>query len=84
MFELTKCCRFYKNLVDLILQNFSLLSKNIDGLVVRVSGYRFSGPGFDSRPYQFFWDVGSLERGPLSLVRTIEKLLEWKKVAAPF
>jgi hypothetical protein len=35
------------------------------------------GPGFDSRPYQIFWEVGGLERGPLSLVRTIEELLEW-------
>jgi hypothetical protein len=25
-----------------------------------------------------FWEVGGLERGPLSLVRTIEELLEWK------
>jgi hypothetical protein len=24
------------------------------GLVVRVSGYRSRGPGFDSQPYQFF------------------------------
>jgi hypothetical protein len=24
------------------------------GLVVRVSGYRSRGPGFDSRPYQIF------------------------------
>jgi hypothetical protein len=24
------------------------------GLVVRVSGYRSRGPGFDCRPYQFF------------------------------
>jgi hypothetical protein len=31
-----------------------------------------------SRPYQIFWEVGGLERGPLSLVRTIEELLEWK------
>jgi hypothetical protein len=48
------------------------------GLVVRVSGYRSRGPGFDSRPYQIFWEVGCLEGGPLSLVRTIEELLEWK------
>jgi hypothetical protein len=48
------------------------------GLVVRVSGYRSRGPGFDSRPYQIFWEVGGLERGPLSLVRTIEELIEWK------
>jgi hypothetical protein len=33
--------------------------------------------GFDSRLYQIFWEVG-LERGPLSLVSTIEELLERK------
>jgi hypothetical protein len=44
------------------------------GLVVRVSGYKSWGPGFDSRPYQIFWEVGGLERGPLSLN---------EKVAAP-
>jgi len=32
---------------------------------------------------QIFWVVVGLERGPLSLVRSIEELLEWKKVAAP-
>jgi hypothetical protein len=47
-------------------------------LVVRVSGYRFRGPGFDSRRYQIFWEVGGLELGPLSLVRTTEELPEWK------
>jgi hypothetical protein len=31
--------------------------------------------GFDSRRYQIFWEVVGLERGPLSLVRTIEELL---------
>jgi hypothetical protein len=44
-------------------------------LVVRVSGCRSRGPGFDFRPYQIFCEVGDLERGPLSLVRTIEELL---------
>jgi hypothetical protein len=39
------------------------------GLVVRVPGYRSRGPGFD------FWEVVGLERGPLSLVSTTEKLL---------
>jgi hypothetical protein len=48
------------------------------GLVVRVSGYRSKDLGLDSRPYQIFWEVGALERGPLSLVRTIEEPLEWK------
>jgi hypothetical protein len=31
---------------------------------------------FDSRRYQIFWVVGQ-ERGPLSLVNTIEKLFGW-------
>jgi hypothetical protein len=30
--------------------------------------------GFDSRYYQIFWEVVGLERGPLSLVNTIEEL----------
>jgi hypothetical protein len=47
------------------------------GLVVRVPGYRSRGPGFYSQSYLIFWVVG-LERGPLSLVRIIEVLLEWK------
>ena len=41
-------------------------------LVIRVSGYRYRGLGFDSRRYQIFWVVVGLERGPLSLVRSIE------------
>jgi hypothetical protein len=31
--------------------------------------------GFDSRRYNIFWEVVGLERGPLSLVSTIEELL---------
>jgi hypothetical protein len=46
------------------------------GLVVRVSRYRYRGPGFDYRRYQIFWVVVGLERGPLSLVRSIEELLD--------
>jgi hypothetical protein len=34
--------------------------------------------GTDSRHYQIFWEVVDLERGPLSLVGTIEDLLERK------
>jgi hypothetical protein len=48
------------------------------GLVVRVPGYRSRDPWFDSRRYQIFWEIVGLERGPLSLVRIIEKLLECK------
>jgi hypothetical protein len=60
----------------------SIIKDRLCGLVVRVSGYRYRGPGFASRPYQIFWEVGGLERGPLSLVRTIEEYLN-EKVAAP-
>jgi hypothetical protein len=58
----------------LYILNFS----RVCGLVVRVYGYRFRDPEFDSRPYHIFWEVGGQERGPLSLVRTIVELLEWK------
>jgi hypothetical protein len=34
--------------------------------------------GFDSRHYQIFWEVMGLEQGSLSLVSTIEELLENK------
>jgi hypothetical protein len=63
------------NLILFIFQNKE--SDRLCGLVVRVSVYRSRGSGFDSRPYQIFWEVGGLERGPLSLVRTTEELLEW-------
>jgi hypothetical protein len=48
------------------------------GIAVRAPGYRSRGPGFDSRWYQIFWEVVGLERGPLSIVRKTEGLLEWK------
>jgi hypothetical protein len=40
----------------------SLYSTSYDrlcGLVIRVSGYRSRGPGFDSVPYQIFWELRS-------------------------
>ena len=55
------------------------MNDRLCGLVVRVSGYRYRGPGFDPRRYQTFGVVVGLERGPLSLVslvRSIEELLE--------
>jgi hypothetical protein len=39
------------------------------------SWLQIQNSGFDSRRYQIFWEVVSLERGPLSLVCTIEELL---------
>jgi hypothetical protein len=47
-------------------------------LVVRVPGYTIRYTGFDSGGYQIFWELLSLERGPLSLVSITEELLEWK------
>jgi hypothetical protein len=58
--------------------NYSYCSRGLDrlcGLVARVPGYRSRGPGFHSRHYQIFWEVVGLERGPLSLVSTIDELL---------
>ena len=51
--------------------------------VVRLSGYRYRGLGFDHRRYQIFWVVVGLERGPLSLVRSNWGATWIKKVAAP-
>jgi len=65
-----------------IITNISVIwnfGDRLCGLVVRVSSYRYRGPGFDPRHYQIFWVVVGLERGPLSLMRSIEELLEWKK-----
>jgi hypothetical protein len=47
--------------------------------VVRFSGYRSRGPGFDSQIYQIFREIVGLELDPLSLVRIIEEVLEWKR-----
>jgi hypothetical protein len=58
------------------------LKNRLCGLVVRVPGYRSRGPRFDSRRYKIFCEVVGLKRGPLSLVRIIEELLE-RTVAAP-
>jgi hypothetical protein len=42
------------------------------------SSLQFQRSGFDFRIYQIFLEVVGLERGPLSLVSTIEELLEKK------
>jgi hypothetical protein len=56
------------------LWNVRSLYNSLYGLVVRVPGYRSGGPGFDYRALQEKKVVG-LERGPLSLVSTVQKLL---------
>ena len=47
----------YINFGALDSSNYVILGIDIDrlcGLVVKVSGYRYRGPGFDSRRYQIF------------------------------
>jgi hypothetical protein len=51
------------------------ISDRLCGLVVRVRGYRSRGSEFDFQRYRIFWKVVGLERGPISLVITIEELL---------
>jgi hypothetical protein len=56
-----------------------VMYKKVDclcGLAIGVSGYISRGSG--SLGYQIFWEVVGLERGPLSLVSTIEELFERK------
>jgi hypothetical protein len=53
-------------------------SDRLCGLVIRVPGYRSIDFWFDFRRYQIFCEAVSLERGPFSIVRITEELLEWK------
>jgi hypothetical protein len=59
-----------------ILGHYVAVIDRLCGLVVRVPDYRSGGPEFDFRHYKK--KVVRLERGPLSLVSTIEELLERK------
>ena len=45
--------RVFKNLI-LVFRQYGCLPDRLCGLVVRVSGYRYRGLGFDSRRYQIF------------------------------
>jgi hypothetical protein len=59
--------------------DFTRLLKGVGhlcNLVVRVPGCTPRGPAFDSRPCDIFCVALGLERGPLSLVRINEELLE--------
>jgi hypothetical protein len=70
------------NYTDLATADNNINNNNIGDrlchLVVRVPGFRSRGPGIDSRRYLIYWEVLGLERGPLSLVSTIEELPERK------
>jgi hypothetical protein len=48
----------------------------LGGLVFRVPGYSSRGSGSIPGATRFFWEVVGLQRGPFSLVSTIEELLE--------
>jgi hypothetical protein len=67
---------------DLIFAKKKSKSIHVTGPPVWSSGQsswlQIQRSGFDSRRYQIFWEIVGLERGPLSLVNTIEKLLERK------
>jgi hypothetical protein len=79
------CFRYEKHLWQVLLSSLSRYSSWRTGclhyydrlcdLVVKVPGYTYRGPGFDSRSDQIFWEVVGLERDTLSLVSTIEELL---------
>jgi hypothetical protein len=58
--------------------NFSALFRMPDRLCGQNSWLQIQRFEFDFRRYQIVWEVVGLERGPLSLVSTIEELLERK------
>jgi hypothetical protein len=70
----------HKAQADKKIANFNTNEDRLCGLVVRVLGYRSGGPGLI--PGTTRKKLVSLERGPLSLVSTIEELLD-RKVATP-
>jgi hypothetical protein len=51
-----------------VLSNICFCTQSLCGLVVRVSGCKPIGPGYDCRRYQIFRVGVGLERGPLRLV----------------
>jgi hypothetical protein len=55
--------------------SIKILLVHLCDLVGRVPGNRARGPEFHFRRCQIFWEIVGLERGPLSLMSTIEELL---------
>jgi hypothetical protein len=49
------------------------------GIVVRAPDYRSWRPGFDSQGYWISWEVAGLECVPLSLVRIMGEICDWKR-----
>jgi hypothetical protein len=74
--QIARCYRQYQ--MQIFEQRYHGIVTAFDrlcGLVVS-SWLQIQRSGFDSRRYHIFWEVVGLERGPLSLVSTIEELLE--------
>jgi hypothetical protein len=61
------------NIQQLCLSTFIFLSPPWSS--GQISCLQIQRPGFDSRSFQIFWEVVGLERGPPSLMGTIEELL---------
>jgi hypothetical protein len=61
-------------------------SSSLSGPPLWSSGYsswlQVQKSGIDSRRYQIFWEVVGLERVPISLVSTVEELLETKSIGS--
>jgi hypothetical protein len=56
-------------------QFFGSPRNNILWALIYISYMQIQRSGFDTQRYQIFWEVVGLERGPLSLVNTIEEAL---------
>jgi hypothetical protein len=65
------------------MDNFTFYIVIKGDLVVRVSGYRSGGPGFDFRPYQIFCEVRDLELGSTQPLEDNLRSYLNEKVAAP-